>query len=117
MPQDVASLVWLVGGGLILILLAVIGFYTVRWMSRHDARADEVSHLLSIHDREIAVIKNDQGHVLSRIDETLAALKEHIAKEERFWELNGMSHQEILNRLGALETRHEAEDRRQKEFA
>lgn len=114
MPETVASLVWFVGGGIILILLAIIGFYTVRWMSRHDAKVDSVGQLLAIHDKDIAVLKSNQDHILRRVDETLAALKDHIAKEEKFWETNTESHSQILGRLIALEQRHTVEDRRDK---
>jgi hypothetical protein len=96
MPDTIGSLVWLVGGGIFVILLGIIGFFLVQWITRHDNKADDTTRLLSQHDKDIAVIKNDQANLISKIDGVVSSLDAHIRNEEVFWTSNATEHTNIL---------------------
>lgn len=96
MPTDIPALVWIVGGGFVVILLAIIGYFLVNWISRHDLRYDEVSKLLSQHDKDIAIIKTDQSNLISRLDGVIERIDKHIESEESFWKVNEKEHSEMM---------------------
>lgn len=104
MPQDIGALVWIVGGGTIVILLGIIGYFLVNWISRHDTRTDEVSKLLAQHDKDIAVLKTDHSNVLSKLDGVLEKLDKYIEHEECFWKANEKEHSELLVAMAKNET-------------
>jgi hypothetical protein len=101
MPETLASLVWVVGGGIFLILIGIIGFFLVQWITRHDNKADDTSRLLSQHDKDIAVIKNDQANLISKIDGVVTSLDAHIKHEEAFWVKNAEDHTGIMVALAS----------------
>lgn len=113
-----------VGGAIILILLTVVGHFVVLWMNRHDSRADNTASLLAAHDKEIAVIKRDADHVLGTLARVANDLKEHIQREESFWETQEDRHKELLGklidneaRLIRMEERHLIEDKNKRGVA
>lgn len=106
MPQDVGALVWTVGGGVIVILLGVVSFYTVNWMRHHDIKSEDISKLVAAHDKEIAVIATNQKSLFGRLEELIGTLNKHIDSEEIFWRENSEAHTELLERLSNMEGRH-----------
>lgn len=90
--------------GIVGLLLSIVGFYTVMWMTRHDRRSDEQERKLAEHAKEIGVMKAENASMLQRMQDILQKIDDHIHSEETFWSENRKMHGSLSERLIRLES-------------